>query len=186
MAADSENIPPVPDPVPPAARRKRSVLMAWLAFIAAALVVSVIFESSGRELSSGDGIGIHGPAVGRRLPRLVLLPLTGDGKPVSLADLDGRVTLIDFWGTWCPPCAEELPRIATLAAKFATRSDFRVLAVSCGDGGAENFREIKEATETFLQAYKLDLPTYQDPGGVTARRRGHGRRLQRLSDDARA
>ena len=88
-------------------------------------------------------MGTHHPAVGRKLPQLELKPLTGDGRPVSLEDLKGRVTLIDFWGTWCPPCAEELPHIAALATRFSGQLDFQVLAVSCGpDNRNEDFAGI--------------------------------------------
>ena len=145
--------------------RRRGNLMAWLVFAAAALVIGLVFQFSGKE-----DLGTSHPAVGRRLPQLELNPLTGDGRPVSLADLDGRVTLIDFWGTWCPPCAEELPHIAALAAKYAGQPDFQVLAVSCGpDNRNEDPAQIAEQTEAFLHNFKINLPTYADPGSVSRR-----------------
>lgn len=145
--------------------RRRGNLMAWLVFGAAALAIGLVFQFSGT-----DEIGAHHPAVGRRLPQLELKPLTGDGRPVSLADLDRRVTLIDFWGTWCPPCAEELPHIATLAAKYSGQPDFQVLAVSCGsDNRNEDFAAIAEQTEAFIRNFKINLPTYKDPGSVSRR-----------------
>jgi thiol-disulfide isomerase/thioredoxin len=37
-----------------------------------------------------------------------------EGKPVSLADFKGKVVLVDFWGTWCEPCREAIPRLSEL------------------------------------------------------------------------
>jgi len=139
--------------------------MAWLIFGAAALVIGLVFQRSGRE-----DLGTSHPAVGRRLPQLELKPLTGDGRPISLVDLAGRVSLIDFWGTWCPPCAEELPHIAALAAKYASQADFQVLAVSCAsDNRNEDLAQISEQTNAFLHNFKINLPTYADPGSVSRR-----------------
>jgi cytochrome c biogenesis protein CcmG/thiol:disulfide interchange protein DsbE len=145
--------------------RNSSGLATVLIFVAAGIVVALVFEMSSTE---DRDVGTHHPAVGRRLPHLDLKPLTGEGKPVSLGDLEGRVTLIDFWGTWCPPCREEFPHIAALAAHFRNRPDFQVLAVSCG-GGEEDFNVIADETRAFLESYKIDLPTYKDPGGYSRR-----------------
>jgi thiol-disulfide isomerase/thioredoxin/predicted negative regulator of RcsB-dependent stress response len=43
------------------------------------------------------------------------------GKTVKLSDLRGQVVVLDFWGTWCPPCREELPHIQALHASYAGR-----------------------------------------------------------------
>jgi thiol-disulfide isomerase/thioredoxin len=145
--------------------RKSGGLATLLIFVAAAVVVALVFEMN----SSVDrDIGIHHPAVGKRLPNLDLKPLTGGGKPIALGDLEGRVTLIDFWGTWCPPCRDEFPHIAALAARYANRPDFQALPVSCG-GGEEDYTVLAEQTKAFLDSYKIDLPTYKDPGEYSRR-----------------
>ncbi|NUQ66643.1 MAG: redoxin family protein, partial [Pirellulales bacterium] len=41
--------------------------------------------------------------VGKRLPALELQPLAGAKEPVTLEELKGKVVLVNFWGTWCPP-----------------------------------------------------------------------------------
>jgi thiol-disulfide isomerase/thioredoxin len=41
-----------------------------------------------------------------------------DGKQVSLADYKGKIVIVDFWGTWCPPCRDELPHLVELYGKY--------------------------------------------------------------------
>ena len=112
-----------------------------------------------------DGRG----AVGRRLPDLRLQPLTGTDQPVALEDLAGQVAVVNFWGTWCPPCRMELPHIARLQETFGDRPDFRLLAVSCGPGGEEDLEELRANTAATLRQSGIEMPTYADPGFVTRR-----------------
>ena len=88
------------------------------------------------------------------------------------ADLAGgyrdHVTLLNFWGTWCPPCRNELPHIAELRQRFAGREAFRLLAVSCPPGGqADDVQSLQEDTASLLKRLGLDLPTYYDPDDAT-------------------
>ena len=94
--------------------------------------------------------------------------MTGDAPPISLADVPNHVTLLNFWGTWCPPCRNELPHMAELRQRFAGREAFRLLAVSCPPGGqAEDVQSLQEDTASLLKRLGLDLPTYYDPGDAT-------------------
>ncbi len=135
---------------------------AWLIFGVVAAAFAIVYE-----LGNDRELGEKHPAVGRRLPYLDLKPLTGGGSATSLTDLQGHVTLLDFWGTWCGPCVEEVPHIATIAAKYRSNPDFLVLPVSCGPGGQEDFTEIAEQTEAFLRNNRIEMPTYKDPGAYT-------------------
>ena len=111
----------------------------------------------------------HGTGVGKSLSFLRLLPLTGDARPVSLDDLKGHVVLLNFWGTWCPPCRDELPHIAELRKRFAGQKDFRLLAVSCPLAGWDgDVKSLREETAGLLDHLGLDLPTYYDPDSATA------------------
>lgn len=53
----------------------------------------------------------------------------GDGNPISLADYKGKVVLLNFWGTWCPPCRHEMPSMQHLYEREQSKG-FVVLALN--------------------------------------------------------
>jgi thiol-disulfide isomerase/thioredoxin len=55
-----------------------------------------------------------------------------DGKPVDLARYKGRVVLVNFWATWCPPCRKEFPSLGRVKKLFKP-DRFEVLAVNVGE-----------------------------------------------------
>jgi thiol-disulfide isomerase/thioredoxin len=70
-------------------------------------------------------------------PRLSMTTL--DGEPVTLLPFRGKVTLLDIWATWCPPCVEALPRLQVLHDRYAAKG-FTVVGVSLDAGGANTVR----------------------------------------------
>jgi peroxiredoxin len=130
-----------------------------LAVLAAVVFLYVLLVTR----RSGDSSGDKGPAIGRRLETFRLQGLTGDARDVSLDDLQGTVTLVNYWGTWCPPCIQEFPDIVELYDKFSDRDDFRLYAVSCGGEGSDaNLDELRDQTNAFLESRGATLPTYAD------------------------
>jgi thiol-disulfide isomerase/thioredoxin len=84
-----------------------------------------------------------------------------DGKTLDLRSLRGKVVLLSFWATWCPPCRRELPTLERLARADAAR-DVEVVAVSVDQAG-------KPAVAAFL--YRLgvkSLRPFLDPNGRIA------------------
>jgi len=77
-----------------------------------------------------------------------------------LEDYRGKVVLVNFWATWCGPCREEMPTIASLKKKLAGRP-FAVLAV--------NVDEPESRVRAFLEKMPLDFPTVLDPEGRTTK-----------------
>jgi len=65
------------------------------------------------------------PAPTLRLPDM-------DGKLVDLATYRGKVVLVNFWATWCPPCRKEFPSLARVRKLFRP-ADFEVMAVNVGE-----------------------------------------------------
>lgn len=102
--------------------------------------------------------------VGAAVPPLSLTPLDRAGPAPSLA---GRLTLLNFWGTWCPPCRRELPGLVRLANRLRDEPRFQLIAVSCGGGGRDDIDQLRQETTAFLAAAGLELDTWADPSGST-------------------
>lgn len=56
------------------------------------------------------------------------------GQPLRLRDFKGKVVLLNFWATWCPPCKEEMPSMERLYRRHKDRG-FTILALSIDSGG---------------------------------------------------
>lgn len=84
------------------------------------------------------------------------------GRKLTLADFRGRVTLINFWATWCAPCVEEMPSLGRLQARFGG-ARFTVAAISVD-------REGPAVVEPFVgKLATQDLPIYIDRPGASMR-----------------
>jgi tetratricopeptide (TPR) repeat protein len=58
---------------------------------------------------------------------------SAQGEYISMDDLRGKVVLLDFWGTWCPPCRESLPSLRDLNKRYAKEKSFVMISVSVND-----------------------------------------------------
>ena len=63
-----------------------------------------------------------------------------DGKEISNKSIQGRITLINFWGTWCPPCKAEMPALARIYAEYRTRG-VTVIGVAGKEDSVESLRK---------------------------------------------
>ena len=77
------------------------------------------------------------------------------GKPTHLSDFKGKVVVLNFWATWCPPCKEETPSLNRLQKYIESRNGL-VLGVAADEDTA--------AYQKFLQDQGVVFPTYRDPG----------------------
>lgn len=153
---------------PPTDAPARSGAWKWmfLAVLAAVGFVYIVVVTAPRREAGGT----EGPPIGRKLKYLQLAPLTGQAQTVTDHELAGRVTLLNYWGTWCGPCIAEFPHLVALAKEFADQPDFRFYPVSCGgQGNDENLDELRAQTETFLAARNVDLATYADQNASSRR-----------------
>ena len=77
-----------------------------------------------------------------------------DGKTYTLAGLKGRVVLLNFWATWCPPCRKEMPDMEKLYRELESKG-LTVLAVSDED---------RETVTKFLEKNPYTFPVLLDAG----------------------
>ena len=77
-----------------------------------------------------------------------------EGKSWKLSELTGKVVLLNFWATWCPPCNRELPDMQALYEKYKDQG-LVILAVSDEDLGK---------VKPFIAKRKLTYPVLLDPG----------------------
>ncbi len=79
-----------------------------------------------------------------------------DGTKVDLADLRGKVVLIDFWATWCPPCREEVPNVVAAYKKYHDQG-FDVIGISLDQD--------KDKLLAFTKDHGMVWPQYFDGQG---------------------
>jgi len=93
-----------------------------------------------------------------RAPALVLRDV--NGKEHNIQNHLGKVLVLNFWATWCPPCVEEIPSLGRLQKAFS-KEDLIVLSVDIGEN--------KNDVETFLKQVPADFPVLLNPDGSTVK-----------------
>ena len=78
-----------------------------------------------------------------------------DGQKINIKDLKGKIVLINFWATWCPPCQEELKRVQKEIIDRFKGKDFVFLAISR--------EESKEQVKKFQERNGYTFPMGLDP-----------------------
>jgi peroxiredoxin len=116
------------------------------AVVAAAFAYVHLAENRGYALRAGS----EAPAL--RLPALA-------GGEVDLASQRGRVVVLNFWATWCPPCVTEMPSLERLHRALGPEG-VSVVTVSTD--------EDEDELRRFVAVRALTLPVLKDPGGRVA------------------
>lgn len=94
---------------------------------------------------------------GKAAPAFELYDL--DGKTVQLSEFEGKPVVINFWATWCGPCAQEHPLLLQAARTYEPRG-VKFLGLVYGDE--------EEKVRAYLKRHGSAYPNLQDPGQRTA------------------
>lgn len=117
-------------------RKKKSNGQLWVMLALIVIIIAVIFllPSCGNRSAKGGASQSDSTTlvkVGDPAPDFSVALF--DGSHLTLSELRGKVVLLNFWATWCPPCRQELTRVQKdLIDRFAGR-DFLFLPVSRGE-----------------------------------------------------
>lgn len=103
---------------------------------------------TGMAFSAGTALAL--PKVGEKVPALVVKSL--QDKTVDVSKLKGKVVVVDFWATWCPPCRAEIPHLQDLYVKYGKKGVV-VLGVSVGEGKDKPAEFVKSNKLTYTVAY---------------------------------
>lgn len=144
----------------------------WRARLPALIVAILVFgflglvayatqsSRSSSELGIGGRINTSGALVrfsGRMAPDFSL-PSLRDDTTVRLADFRGKVVILNFWGSWCPPCRDEAPILRAFAQEYAA-SDVVLLGIDVWEQDWNDGR-------AFLQQFGIDYPNLYDARGT--------------------
>lgn len=129
---------------------RRLVFMRWTVLLALVLLVF-----SGCENSSSEPDTQAAPAglIGAAAPDFTLVNM--QGEEVSLSQLKGKVVVLNFWATWCPPCREEMPSMERLFQETKDKG-LVMLAVNAENNG-------RTAVSRFLEKNPYDFTILLDP-----------------------
>lgn len=145
---DAEAVAPLPEP-------RLSRRAAWIAMGSVALALGLLWAASDLTAPPSDpALGIAGgedptdaDAVGKPAPLNFTLK-DMNGVNVKLESFKGKIILLNFWATWCPPCKVEIPDLIALQEQY--RNDLVVLGFSVDDT-AEQLRP-------FAAEYQINYP----------------------------
>jgi peroxiredoxin len=75
---------------------------------------------------------------------------TSDGKTIELKKLEGKVVVVNFWATWCPPCKSEIPGFLEVYKQYKAKG-LEIVGISLDETGWK-------VVKPFVEAYKITYP----------------------------
>ncbi len=129
--------------------RASGLVLLLLIGLAFAVVISRVVQVAG---------GPPPPASGVVAPAFVAPSLTPGAPPLALESLRGKVVLVDFWATWCPPCVASMPTLEKLHRELGAQG-LVVVGVNVEPGDEPTVR-------AFVRDRGLTLPVVIDQGPI--------------------
>jgi len=120
-----------------------------------------------KEKSADTAVGVKEKSVA---PEISVISL--DNQQLTIASLKGKVVLLNFWATWCPPCREEIPSMIELNSSMVGKP-FKLVCVSIDEGGKKAVEDFSKTlvtppcqhilTQAVRQHAATALPVFRKP-----------------------
>jgi thiol-disulfide isomerase/thioredoxin len=135
--------------------RRARTLVATAALLLAATGCTSLQGTGDKGYVSGDG-AIRVIGVPDRGKPVALSGQDLQGKPLSLASMRGKPTVVTVWGSWCADCHKESPLIVAAARQLGSQAHF--VGIDSRDPGTAQ-------AQAFVARYKMTWPSFYSPGG---------------------
>ena len=129
-------------------------VIAAVAALVALLGYGVVSQAEDTSIDQAVGAGERLEA-----PQASLPVLGREGAAGSLAEYRGRVVVLNFWASWCPPCVDELPLLERTHRSISRRGGMVLGA---------NYKDLPEDALAFVRRYELSFPILRDRDGEYA------------------
>ena len=111
---------------------------------------SILFLQDVKQNRNEDAVSVI--KIGDQAPKIKLTSISGE--TMELAALKGKVVLVNFWATWCPPCIKEIPSLIKAYDDLKSKG-FEILAFSIDSNG-------KKIVPGFVKEHGINYPVILD------------------------
>ncbi len=129
-------------------------------------LILILFTAACKDTGTDSRTGLT-PRVGEHMKMVHFnLPSAAENKMVDSKQFEGKVLLVTFFATWCPPCIQEIPNLIDLQNTYGSKG-FSVIGMSVDEGGVPPVKRMIDRTGINYPVLMADNEVARGFGGIT-------------------